>query len=55
MKSVTIRDHKGQILIKVVHRKNGSIDTMKLVDLQDITIEVRDNDGKKVWFNKGGV
>ena len=53
MKSVTIRDQTGRILIKVIHRKSGAYEVLKAPDLQTINLEVRDNDNHKVLFGTG--
>lgn len=52
MKSVTVKDRYGKIIIKVIHRKNGryEIITAKTVHDSGATIEVRDDEGHKVMF-----
>ena len=48
MKSVIIRDKKGEILIKIIHRKNGIFDITRRSDLVNADIEVRDDNNRKV-------
>jgi ribosomal protein L25 (general stress protein Ctc) len=49
MKSVTIKDSKGKILVKVLHRKNGEIDAILHTSIQDrISVDIRDNDNYKI-------
>ena len=51
MKSVTIKDKKRKLLIKVIYKKNGEyelIQTSELANLVDI--DVRDNNNCKVNF-----
>ena len=50
MKSVTIRDKKGKLLIKVLHRKDGCYDILKLNSLEEIDIEIRDDKNCKVFI-----
>jgi hypothetical protein len=52
MKSVTIKDKKGNLLIKVLHRKNGVYDILKEPSLDDIEIEIRDDSNSKVRISK---
>ena len=51
MKSVTIKDSRGNILIKVIHRKNGEYELMKICGGDKLNIDVRDTQGCKVIFN----
>jgi hypothetical protein len=48
MKSVTIRDKKGMILVKVMETKKGEILVDYLDTLIGLDIEVRDNQNYKV-------
>ena len=51
MKSVTIRDKRGEILVKVIHRKNGKYDLIKTPEIdRDCDIEVGADDNSKVIF-----
>uniref|UniRef100_A0A6M3J2W9 Uncharacterized protein n=1 Tax=viral metagenome TaxID=1070528 RepID=A0A6M3J2W9_9ZZZZ len=51
MKSVTIRDNRGEVVIKVIHRKNGKYEIIVTPDInRDCDIEVRADDGSKVLF-----
>ena len=53
MKSVTIRDIKNEIIVKVLRNKNGTTDLIRSVDFHDYyTIDVRDDEGKKLFFNQ---
>ena len=51
MKSVTIKDRKGDILIKIVHTKNGKYTCVHAGELDgQIYIEARDDKNCKVEF-----
>ena len=52
MKSITIKDTlKGEILIKLVHRKSGNFDLIVRDDIQgQVEITARDDKGCLVWF-----
>ncbi len=50
MKSVTIKDHKGKVLIKVVHRKDGTYNLIKKEELSYIKVEAKAVDGSRVYF-----
>ena len=51
MKSVTIRNKQGEILVKVIHRKSGGYDLISTPEIaRDCEIEVRADDGSKVIF-----
>jgi hypothetical protein len=52
IKSVTIKDKKGVLLFKIIHRKSGFYDVIKHVSLQDFVVEVRDEKGHKVIFGE---
>ena len=52
MKSITIRDRKGMILVKVLHRKSSEYELIKAAGLREVTVEVRDNKGHKIMFNE---
>jgi hypothetical protein len=53
MKSVTIRDCNGRILVKVLARKNGTHECMAAIDIADkIDVEIRDDQNKKVWLTE---
>uniref|UniRef100_A0A6M3LSI9 Uncharacterized protein n=1 Tax=viral metagenome TaxID=1070528 RepID=A0A6M3LSI9_9ZZZZ len=49
MKSVTIKQN-GEVLIKIIHRKNGVIDLIKRPDLAKLEIDVRDDRNYKIQF-----
>lgn len=50
MKSVTIRDKKGKVMVKVLQHKNGTYDTWVLTNILDtIDIEIRDEKNCKVY------
>ena len=49
MKSVTIRDTDGKIMVQVDHRKNGAIDCIILKGLRT-EVEVRDDQNGKHTF-----
>ena len=55
MKSVTIKNKKtNKLLLKIIHRKDGTIDMIKDAAMDDqITIDVRDDSNCKVIFNTG--
>jgi hypothetical protein len=49
MKSVTIKDKKGKLLIKVLEHKDGTYTTLQLSEFDgQINIEIRDDKGCKV-------
>lgn len=48
LKSVTIKNQRGKLLIKILHRKNGEIEVTRISDYESLDIEVRDDDGCKV-------
>ena len=51
MKSVTIRNKQGEILVKVIHRKSGGYDLISTPEIaRDCDIEVRADDNSKVLF-----
>lgn len=52
MKSVTIRDDKGMILIKVLERKNGTYDILQETRCLHLKIEIRDDKNQKVSIVK---
>ena len=47
MKSVTIKDLTGKILIKIIHRKSGRYDVEKYGVVTKIVVEIRDENGRK--------
>lgn len=47
MKSVTIKDKKGKMLIKILEHKDGTYTILHLKEY-DIDIEIRDDKGCKV-------
>jgi hypothetical protein len=53
IKSVTIRDANGKILVKVLHRKDMGVEVTRLAFL-DWDIEVRDEKNHKVLFGFPG-
>ena len=55
MKSVTIYGRRGELLLQVIHRKNGAYELNgDSLILRDLDIEVRDDQNKKVTFPKEG-
>jgi len=53
LKSVTIKDKNGTIIIKVIHRKNGKYELIRNADVPcNVVIEVRNDKGRKVMFRK---
>lgn len=52
MKSVTIKDLDGRLLIKVIEKKDGSYELIQAKEYDEfITIEVRDDKNCKVrWL-----
>ena len=51
MKSVTIRNKQGEILVKVIHRKSGVYDLISTPEIaRDCEIEARADDNSKVIF-----
>lgn len=50
MKSVIIKDGNGNILIKIIHRKNGEYELIQIGNVA-LDIDVRDEKGCKVIFN----
>ena len=52
MKSITIKDtRKGEILIKLIHRKSGKYDLIVRDDIKgQVEITARGDDGCLVWF-----
>lgn len=55
IKSVTVKDQYGKILIKVIYRKNGHYETDIAKELHNrILIEIRDENNAKVLMGIGG-
>jgi hypothetical protein len=53
MKSVTIKDMKGAIILKLLERKSGKFELILHRDIQGkVDITVRDDQGCMVWFQK---
>ena len=54
MKSVTIRDKEGKIVVKVIHRKSGVYDTVRSKSFMaaGATIDIRDDKGRKVTLSR---
>lgn len=53
MKSVTIKDHSGKILVKVKHLKNGQYEATVVNDLVGkISVDARTDENTKVIFHK---
>ena len=50
MKSITIKDKFGKVLLKVIHRKNGIIDGIKDASIANVSIEVRDDKNCKIML-----
>ena len=56
MKSITIKDKSGKVLLKVIHRKNGVIDGIKDTSITGVSIEARDDKNCKIMlFEDKGV
>ena len=52
MKSVTIKDRWGALILRVSQKKNGEIDMVADSSITTtIGIDVRDDQGKKVYFH----
>ena len=53
MKSVSIKDKDGNLLIHIIKRKNGIYDCKKHVSVKGLIIEVRNENSEKVsWVGK---
>ena len=53
MKSITIKDKNGLILLKIVHKKNGEFDMEYFAfAIDNFDIQVRDNDNSLVYFKE---
>jgi hypothetical protein len=50
IRSVTIKDSTGKLIIRVSCKKSG-IELTRQAGLDDLDIDVRDESGKKVWFD----
>lgn len=50
MKSITIRNKSGEVLIKILHKKSGEYELIKRSTLADTDVEVRDDQNHKVMF-----
>jgi len=50
MKSVTIKDPNGVLILKVIHRKNGEIEVIYNGVLEKYCFDIRDDDNKKVYI-----
>jgi len=51
VKSITIKDKKGELILKVIKRKNGRYEMELSSDLKDkIDVTVRDEKGHTVLF-----
>lgn len=56
MKSVTIRDKKGKLMIKILQKKGGEYEIEFLEELVNtLTIDIRDDQGCKVIHRLMGV
>lgn len=54
IKSVTVKDQYGKVLIKVIYRKNGKYETEITKELHNrILIEIRDENNAKVLMGVG--
>lgn len=53
MKSVTIRDAHGNLLIKIIERKNGTYDLFKSNGCEYVQVEARDNSNHKIMWDDG--
>ena len=53
MKSVTIKDRDGNILIKIRKLKDGSYEKVLESSVQGVIVEVKTDDNQKVvWLNE---
>ena len=50
IKSITIKDKKGYLLLKVISRKNGKYEIIVDANLHDLEIDVRNERMEKVMF-----
>jgi hypothetical protein len=50
MKSVTIKDQDGNVMLKIIHHKNGVYESIKHPSLKDWKVDVRASDNSKVNF-----
>jgi hypothetical protein len=50
MKSVTVKDPNGILILKVIHRKSGKIEVIYRGVLSGYCIDIRDDDNKKVYI-----
>ena len=51
MKSVTVKSPSGALILKVIEKKDGSYEIVRLDSIKDYKIIVRANDYTKVWFD----
>lgn len=52
MKSVTIKDRNGILLIKILQKKNGEYEYLRSNDLIGVVVDVRNDNNEKVWFKE---
>ena len=51
IKSITIKDVRDKLLIKIIARKNGTYDMIRDATLKDLEIEVRNEKNEKIIFS----
>jgi len=51
IKSITIKDIRDKLLIKIIARKNGTYDMIREVTLKDLMVEVRNEKNEKIMFS----
>jgi len=51
IKSITIEDTDGKLLLKIIARKNGRYDMIREVTLKDLLVEVRNDKNEKIMFS----
>lgn len=52
IKSVTIKDDRGALLIKVLHRKSGEYEVLRHASCANVSVEIRDDKNRKVLLEE---